>query len=69
MALSQVNVTFILNPRKSNYTEAKTYFPITLSPFLLKAMEKLVDKHIRDGVLRKYALHQNQYAYQSAKST
>jgi hypothetical protein len=31
-------------------------------------MEKLVDKHMREGVL-KYAVHQNQYAYQSAKST
>jgi hypothetical protein len=63
MALSQGNVTFILNPRKSNYAEAKTYCPIPLSPFTLKAMEKLVDKHVTDSVLRKYALHQNQYAY------
>jgi hypothetical protein len=68
MASRQVNITFILNPRISNYTEAETYCPISLSPFLLKVIEKLVDKHIRDGVLE-YALHQNQYACQSAKST
>jgi hypothetical protein len=32
-------------------------------------MEKLVDRHIRDGVLRTYPLHRNQHAYQTGKST
>jgi hypothetical protein len=32
-------------------------------------MEKLVDKHIRDGALKKYPLHRNQHAYQIIKST
>jgi hypothetical protein len=32
-------------------------------------IEKLVDIHIRDGVLKEHPLHQNQYAYQSGKST
>jgi hypothetical protein len=31
--------------------------------------EKLVDRHIRDGALKKYPLHRNQHAYQIAKST
>jgi hypothetical protein len=32
-------------------------------------MEKLVERHIRDDLLRKYTLHQNQHAYQTGKST
>jgi hypothetical protein len=43
--------------RKSDYTEAKDYHPINLSSFLLKTMEKLVERHIRDSVLKDYALH------------
>jgi hypothetical protein len=62
-------VTFIPKPRKPDYTEAKAYCPISLSSFLLKMMEKLVDRHIRDGALKNYPLHQNQHAYQTGKST
>jgi hypothetical protein len=32
-------------------------------------MEKLVDRHIRDGALRIHPLHRNQHAYQTGKST
>jgi hypothetical protein len=32
-------------------------------------MEKLVDRHIRDGALREHPLHRNQHAYQIGKST
>jgi hypothetical protein len=32
-------------------------------------MEKLVDRHIRDGALKEYPLHRNQHAYQTGKST
>jgi hypothetical protein len=31
-------------------------------------MEKLVDRHIRDGAVRIYPLHRNQHAYQRGKS-
>jgi hypothetical protein len=69
MSWRQVKVTFIQKPGKLDYTEAKAYRPISLSSFLLKTMEKLVDRHIRDGVLRIYPLHRNQHAYQTGKST
>jgi hypothetical protein len=65
----QVKVTFIPKPGKLDYTEAKAYFPISLSSFLLKTIEKLVDRHIRDGALKVYSLHRNQHAYQTGKST
>jgi hypothetical protein len=32
-------------------------------------MEKLVDRHVRDGVLRIHPLNRNQHAYQKGKST
>jgi hypothetical protein len=62
-------VTFIPKPGKLDYTEATVYRPISLSSFLLKIMEKLVERHIRDGSLREYPLHRNQHAYQIGKST
>jgi hypothetical protein len=69
MACRKVRATFIPKPRKSDYTEAKAYCPIGLFSFILKMMKKLVDRHIRDGVLKEYLLHQNQHAYQTGKST
>jgi hypothetical protein len=50
-AWRQVKVTFILKPGKANYTEANAYCPISLSPFMMKKMEKLKERHIRDEVL------------------
>jgi hypothetical protein len=32
-------------------------------------MEKLVDRYIRDNVMRTSPLHQNEFAYQTGKST
>jgi hypothetical protein len=68
-SLRQVKVTFIPKPGKLDYTEAKAYRPISLSSFLLKTMEKLVDTHIKGGALRIHPLHRNQRAYQTGKST
>jgi hypothetical protein len=64
IAWRQVKVTFIPKPGKANYTEAKAYCPISLSSFLLKTMEKLVDRHIRDEIMRLRPLHRYQFAYQ-----
>jgi hypothetical protein len=41
----------------------------SLSYFLLKTTEKLVDTHIRGGALKKYPLYRNKDAYQTGKST
>jgi hypothetical protein len=37
--------------------------------FILKVLEKIIDRHIRDGVLVEKPLHQNQYAYRAGMST
>jgi retron-type reverse transcriptase len=62
-------VTFIPKPGKANYTEAKAYRPISLSSFMLKTIEKLVDRHIRDEILGLQPLHPYQFAYQPGKTT
>ena len=68
-AWRNARVTFIPKPGKPSYTEAKAYRPICLSSILLKTLERLVDRHIMDDVLGRNALHINQHAYQSGKST
>jgi hypothetical protein len=62
-AWRQVKVKFIPKPGKLDYTEVNAYHPISLSSLTLKTMEKLVDRHIRDGALKKYPLHRNQHVY------
>jgi hypothetical protein len=50
-------VTFIPKPGKANYTEAKAYCSISLSSFMVKTMEKLVDRHIRNKIFGLRPLH------------
>lgn len=57
MAWRQVRVTYIPKPWECEYTEVKTYGPISLSTFLLKTMEILMDRYIRDGVVKGYLVH------------
>jgi hypothetical protein len=37
--------------------------------FILKILKKIIDRHIRGGVLVEKPLHQNQYAYRAGMST
>jgi len=55
-------VVFIPKPGKP-LTQAKSLCPISLMSFILKILEKLLDRHIRGGVLVEKPLHQNQLAY------
>jgi hypothetical protein len=43
-------VVFIPKPGKS-LSQAKSLRPISLMSFPLKTLEKIIDRHIRDGVL------------------
>ena len=49
--------------------QAKSLRPISLMSFILKALEKLLDRHIRNGVLVDRPLHQNQFACRAGMST
>ena len=61
-------VTFIPKPGKVDYTTAKAFQPISLSSFLLKGLEKLVDRYLRDGPLMDMPIYQRQHVYQAGKS-
>ena len=63
-----VRVVFIPKPGRPTYALAKSYRPISLTSFIQKLLEKIVDRHIRDGALKAMPLHRYQYAYQSGKS-
>lgn len=62
-------VVFIPKPGRDSYAQAKSFRPICLTSFLLKTLERIIDRHIRDGPLVKWPLHENQHAYRAGKST
>jgi hypothetical protein len=68
-AWSRVRVVFLPKPGKDDYENPKSYRPISLSSFILKTLEKLVDIYIREGPLRRNPLHNFQCAYQAGRST
>jgi hypothetical protein len=55
----QVKVVFIPKPGKANYGGPKDYRPMSLASFLLKTMERLVDRFIRDELAVSSPLHLN----------
>jgi hypothetical protein len=64
----QVKVVFIPKPGRNSYCGPKDFRPISLTSCLLKTMERLVDRFLRDEVLALRPLHPNQHAYQPGKS-
>lgn len=63
-----VRVVFIPKLGKISYQLSKSFRPISLTSFVLKTLEKLIDRHLRDGILRTFTIHPKQYAYQPKKS-
>jgi len=59
---------FIPKPGRNSYCGPKDFRPISLTSFLLKTLERLVDRFLRDEVLVSKPLHPNQHAYQAGKS-
>jgi len=68
MSWRHVRVVFIPKPGKP-MAQAKSLRPISLMSVVLKTLEKLMDRHIRGGVLVEKPLHQNQFAYRAGMST
>jgi len=64
----QVKVVFIPKPSSNSYCGPKDFRPISLTLFLLKTMQRLVDRFLRDEILLLKPLHPNQHAYQAGKS-
>jgi ribonuclease HI len=65
----RVRVVFIPKPGKKDYSEPKAFRPISLSSFLLKTMEKLIDRYVRARIVVSAPLNSKQHAYQTGKST
>lgn len=69
LAWREVKVIFIPKPGRIDYTLAKSYRPISLTSFLLKTLEKLCERSIRETALTINPIHANQHAYTQGKST
>ena len=67
-AWREVKIIFIPKIGKPS-DQPKSYRPISLMSFLLKAMERIIDRSLRDGPLKLIPLHIFQFAYQESKST
>lgn len=64
----EVKVVFIPKGGKQSHSTPKDYRPISLSSFLLKTLERLVDSYIRDSLLGEGILSQSQHAYCKGRS-
>lgn len=62
-------VTFIPKDGKSSYDTAKSFRPISLMSFILKLLEKLIDRNVRDHALMINPIDPDQHAYQTGKDT
>ena len=61
-------VVFIPNPGKDNYKKAKSWRPISLTNYMIKAPERLCGWHM-DEALKQYPLHDNQHGFRSDRNT
>jgi hypothetical protein len=60
---------FIPKPGKETYDIAKAFRPISLTSFMLKTLEKIIDRELRDTTLTNYPINPNQHAYHTGRST
>nr|CAH7756691.1 unnamed protein product [Callosobruchus chinensis] len=66
---TEARVVFIPKPGKKDYTAAKSFRPISLTSFLMKTLERMVNRYLEEKVLSRYPLNGNQHAYRKGKST
>ena len=64
----EVKVVFIPKAGKASHTKPKDFRPISLSSFLLKTLERLIDYHLRETI-PKESLSSAQHAYFKGRST
>ena len=65
----RVNVVFIPKQGNRPLDQPKSYRPISLTSFLLKTAERLLDLHIRCSLQGNNPLHPTQFAYIAGRST
>jgi hypothetical protein len=59
---------FVPKPDRNSYGGPKDFKTIRLTSFLLKTMERLLDRFLRDEILALKPINPNQHAYQGGKS-
>ena len=62
-------VVFIPKPGKEDYCAAKSYRPISLTSFLMKTLEKMIDRYLMEVALKQHPIHKDQHAYSKGRST
>ncbi|CAB0039097.1 unnamed protein product [Trichogramma brassicae] len=62
-------VVFIRKASRVQHVTVKDLRPISLTSFVLKTLEKVVDRYLRDRILQTRPLHPNQHAYRAGYST
>ena len=62
-------IVFIPKAGRNGYLSPKDFRPISLTSFMLKTAERLVDRYIRDQTLANKPLYEDQHAYCTGKST
>ncbi|CAB0038072.1 unnamed protein product [Trichogramma brassicae] len=62
-------VVFIPKAGRVQHVTVKDFRPISLTSFVLKTLEKVVDRYLRDRILQTRPLHPNQHAYRAGYST
>ena len=65
----QSKVIFIPKPGKDDYAQAKSFRPISLTPFLFKTLERLCYWQIQKTALRSKPINARQHTFQTGKST
>ncbi len=65
---SKSRVIFVPKPGKGDYTEAKSFCPITLSSFIFKALERVVLVHLEETYDVYNKLNMNQHAFRKGSS-
>lgn len=68
-AWQKVKVVFIPKPGKEDYCSPKSFRPISLTSFMLKGLEKMVDRYIKDFLSSNSPISRDQHAFQEGKST
>ena len=65
----QTKVIFLAKPGKADYSQPRAYRPISLMPFPMKGMERILLWYIQDTALTKSPLNMNQHAFRKGRST
>jgi len=64
----QFKVVFVPKTGRNSYCGPRDFRSTTLTFFLLKTIDRLVDRFLRDEILVFRPLHPNKHAYQAGKS-